>query len=248
MVEWTARALCAVYANSTKKPLQTMIGYVITILGLPHSETGAARCIESGHRHGIEIEVFPAVNRYNAEKVMQELGLFPNSATYSQISDDPVGDRSTKDKGQWHLTKPELGCALSHYLIWCKAARASEPTLVLEHDAMLVAAIPEMPANVLAVNHVNYDVSLEPGTVGYTITPTAANLAIANTKRMGVEPSDELLWRSALKGLPVHQQQPPSVTIEDNGVSTIQWTRSDKLHERIVKQDPWAGFREPSRS
>jgi GR25 family glycosyltransferase involved in LPS biosynthesis len=220
-----------------------MIGHVITIFGLPHSENGATRCIETGHRHGITVEAFPAVNRYSAEKLMHEMGLFPNSDAYSQISDDPIDERTAKQKGEWHLTRPELGCALSHYLIWCKAARSAEPTLVLEHDTILVAPIPEMPPGALAVN---YDASRAPGTVGYLLTPAAANLAVAHTRRKGIEPSDELLWRSALRGLPVHQEQRPVVSIDDNGISTIQWTRSDAEHDHIVKQDPWADFREPS--
>ena len=75
-----------------------MIGYVITISGLPHSEKGAARCIASGRRHGVEIEVFPAINRYQAEAVMHDLGLRPNPAVYSHISDAPIGDRANVKK------------------------------------------------------------------------------------------------------------------------------------------------------
>jgi len=219
-----------------------MIGQVITIFGLPLSEEGAARCIETGHRHGVTVETFAAVNKYRAEKLMHDMGLFPNPDTYSRICDDPIGDRATQQKGQWHLTSPELGCALSHYLIWCKAAAANEPTLVLEHDTILVAPLPEMPAEALAVN---YDASKAPGTAGYLLTPTAANLAVAQTRRRGVEPSDELLWRSALRGLPVHQEQRPVISTDNSGISTIQWTRSDTIHSHVVKQDPWADFQEP---
>ncbi|WP_108879810.1 glycosyltransferase family 25 protein [Anderseniella sp. Alg231-50] len=219
-----------------------MIGYVITIFGLPHSENGAARCIETGHRHGITGKAFAAVNKFKAEKLMHDMGLFPNPDTYSRIADDPIGDRATQQKGQWHLTRPELGCALSHYLVWCKAARASEPTLVLEHDAILVGPVPEIPEGALAVN---YQVADAPGTAGYLLTPAGANLAVAQTRRKGVQPSDELLWRSALRGLPVHHEQRPVIAIEDYGVSTIQWTRSDPEHAHINKRDPWEDFEEP---
>jgi GR25 family glycosyltransferase involved in LPS biosynthesis len=174
---------------------------------------------------------------------MKDLDLFPNADLYSHISDEPIGDREAEQKGHWHLTTPELGCALSHYLIWCQAARSPEPTLILEHDAVLISPIPKIPADVLAVN---YQVADDPGTVGYVITPTAANLAIARTRKHGVEPSDELLWRSTLKGLPVRHEPQPVIAIEDEGISTIQWTRTDDVHAAISKHDPWAGFNDPS--
>lgn len=49
-----------------------------------------------------------------------------------------------------------------------------------------------------------------------------------------------------MRGLPVHQEQRPVVAIDDNDISTTQWTRSDAEHEHIVKQHPWADFPEPS--
>jgi GR25 family glycosyltransferase involved in LPS biosynthesis len=39
--------------------------------------------------------------------------------------------------------RTKIGCSMSHYLLWKKAMTFTEPTLILEHDAVFVRSLPE---------------------------------------------------------------------------------------------------------
>jgi GR25 family glycosyltransferase involved in LPS biosynthesis len=214
--------------------------FVITIKGLRHSEQQATVAARSAAAQGLTAEQFAATNRYKARKTMDKLGLFLNPAYYARLADNPIGDRANVAKGEWSLTTPELGCFLSHYRLWLKATSLEENILILEHDSYLLSPIPDFPDNFLAVNLHNREF---PGTVGYIITPRGAQRAIDEAKANGIQPSDELLWRSALRKKMVFTPENKVMEIRDNGISTIQWTRSDEEHEHISKKDPWQDFR-----
>jgi len=222
--------------------MQHMQASVITINGLPLSESYAERCIRSAAEFGVTVEVFPATHRYQAEAVMRALGLAINQRIYQGLSDQPIGDRDQIPKGQWWLTSPELGGCLSHYRLWLDCLERDEPIMILEHDAVFVGEVPEIPPRAIAMNlcHNSY-----PNTVGYVLTPRAARLAVGAARKGGLQPSDELLWRAALRNRPVAMCQPSIVLHQDLGISTIQFSRDDDMHRGMSKIDPWDALRDP---
>jgi len=216
-----------------------MKSYVITLFGLPLSETRARRCITSGEVHGLKIGHFPAISRYEAVAAMEQAGLKLNRRIYAFISDQPIGDRSRVPRGKWHLTTPELGCFMSHFSLWQRCIQLDQPIVILEHDVILTAAVPEIPPRALALNLYRTE---EASTVAYVLSPRAARLAVKETRRRGIQPADELLWRAALRSRPTAMCPESLVRHEDGGISTIQFTRRDERHEGVSDTDPWQEF------
>lgn len=222
-----------------------MPAFVITIAGLAVSEAGADRCIQSAAVLGIEIRKFPAVSRYQAIPSMLELGLDINRNFYGEISDKPIGDRDAVPRGDWWITSPEIGCCLSHFLLWEKCIALDEAIMILEHDAVFVDHPAQLPRGALAMNLAPSHYS---GTQGYVLTPRAAGKAVKEVRKRGIQPSDEVLWRTALRSCNVVECEPPVIRHEHGGVSTIQYTRTDDHHRGISSDNPWLDYSEPKPS
>jgi GR25 family glycosyltransferase involved in LPS biosynthesis len=126
-----------------------MKAYVITIAGHAYSEASAARCIASGKLHGVEVERFDAVTKDNARRVMEAHGL---RWTWPNVEPDVC--RYTGLKRHVYKTADpmaRLGCSMSHYMLWAQCAANNEPLLILEHDAVFLRGLPELPAQFGAV-------------------------------------------------------------------------------------------------
>jgi len=103
-----------------------MKAYVITILDEPKSVESAKKCIKSGKRHGITIEMWPGITpKDNPVQLFEEKGLstrrFENSV-YSRYENC-------------------LSAFLSHRSLWEECLRTKKETLILEHDAFFVDSI-----------------------------------------------------------------------------------------------------------
>lgn len=216
-----------------------MKAFVITIAGLALSETGADRCIRSGWDFGVKTQRFPATNRYQAEEVMRQHGLDINHRIYQSISDRPVGDRGTIPQGEWWLTTPEIGCAMSHLRLWLTCIEINEPLLILEHDVVWVAPLPPLPSRAIAMD---LHPTTFPTTAAYVITPRAAKKGVEEMRNRGVQPSDEVLWRTALRNQRIVALNPPVVRVEDKGISTIQFSKCDRVHTHLAVINPWQDF------
>jgi hypothetical protein len=217
--------------------------FVIKIVGLPLSERSAARCIERARAYGLEVEPFPATTRYAAESTLRAEGLSLNRRIYAHISDDPIGDRDMVAVGRWHITTPEIGCAMSHYRLWKLCMEIDEPVIVLEHDVWLVAPPPPLVPGFLALSFHN---SAMGGTLGYIITPQGARMAIAAARKEGIQPADELLFRATFRERQAAYCDPAVVAYDETEPSTIQFTRSDRIHRRTPKIDPWVEYVPPA--
>lgn len=217
-----------------------MKAYVITIYGLPISESGATACIQSGRSHGLDIERFRAVNRYEAEQEMRAAGLFIDRTRYCRISDDPIVDRNKTPIGRWSLTTPEIGCLMSHFRIWQETANSGQPRAVFEHDALVVRPIPESVEDGKCFSLRNEPYLTTPG---YIITPRSARAVIRHAELHGIQPSDEILWRSALTPNDVILPERSHIEVHDGGISTIQFWKADDTHAHIAEEDPWLDFR-----
>ncbi len=221
-----------------------MKAFVIAIIGLPLSERGASRCIEAAKQFDLNVELFPATTRYEAESALRAEGLTIDRRVYDRISDEPIGDRDKVKKGRWHLTTPEVGCFLSHYHLWKRSSDLDEPVIVFEHDVWPIARPPSMIPTVLALSLEAFGRSR---TIGYIIAPAGARILIEEAKKGGIQPSDEMLWRTALLPRQMAYCNPSVIAFEDRRISTIQFTRSDQIHEEIEKIDPWDDYVPPRR-
>lgn len=117
---------------------------VITIAGHAYSESMAQRCIDSAKQFGISVERFEAVTPDTVGQIMQDHGLvwtWANMNTektvcpYSGLQQFPYRTRNL-------LTK--MACSMSHYLLWRQCSVDHEPWLILEHDAVFVAPMPDI--------------------------------------------------------------------------------------------------------
>ena len=121
-----------------------MKAYVITIQGHEYSESVARRCIESAKKFDLTVESFWAVTKDNVADVMTQENLrwtWANMNTektrcpYTSLEQSPYRTKSLEAK---------MACSMSHYLLWKLCVELDEPVLILEHDAVFVAPLPDI--------------------------------------------------------------------------------------------------------
>jgi GR25 family glycosyltransferase involved in LPS biosynthesis len=103
--------------------------YVITVMDIEQSVQAAERCIRSGKKHGIDIEMFEAVTPRNTEliSILKEEGINPAGfeEVYSRFDNC-------------------VAAFLSHYTLWKMSAQSKTEFTIFEHDAVVVNTIPEV--------------------------------------------------------------------------------------------------------
>ena len=100
-----------------------MKNYVITIDDIQQSMNSAKRCIESGSRHGILIENFPAVTPRNTN-------------VYSKLADEGISSIGFQEK--YSRLENCIAAFLSHYSLWKKCIEDNINYTIFEHDAVVV--------------------------------------------------------------------------------------------------------------
>jgi len=102
--------------------------YVITILDNERSVQVAKRCIRSGKKNGLDIEMWQAITpKNNPEKIMKKYGINP------QAFIEPYSRHENC-----------MAAFLSHYSLWKKAVKEKIDVLIFEHDAVVVDTIPDV--------------------------------------------------------------------------------------------------------
>ena len=97
--------------------------YIITLNDHPLGH----RCLDSCRKVGQQAELYPAVDG------TQDVLTYPASLPrWFKVTDH-------------HLSQTEVACALSHISLWAKCVEQDHPLIVLEHDAIMVQALPEHP-------------------------------------------------------------------------------------------------------
>lgn len=126
-----------------------MKAFVITLLGSQYSTDCAARCVDSAAKHGVEVSRFDAVTKHHSRHVMEARDL---EWTWPNIEPD-VCPKTGLKRHIYKTADPNarIGCSMSHYLLWEKCYQLGEPILILEHDAVFLRGLPELPAEFGAI-------------------------------------------------------------------------------------------------
>lgn len=172
-----------------------MKGYVVTLFNVPESINVAERCIYSGKKFNIDIEMFPAVHKDVAYIEMSKEKL-----TLSQF------DNSFSD------IKAVVGNFVTQYRIWKQIIKNNEPAIVLEHDAIIIDNIPNTihKGNIVNLGKPSFGKFKEkdkpgiyplfskaggyiPGAHGYYVTPIGAQQLVDKAHSNGISPCDIFL-------------------------------------------------------
>jgi hypothetical protein len=171
-----------------------MKGYVGTVLEIPESVIMAARCVKTGEQFGVDVEMVPAVYRDEALVRLgeEQLKLAKFDDTYSNVG-------------------AVVGNFITQFYCWHKVLKSDEPGIVLEHDAVFTAAIPDLEGKGDIINlgkpsYGNYRSASPgvhpmfskpggyiPGAHGYYITVEGALRLITKAKQIGATPCDLFL-------------------------------------------------------
>ncbi len=169
-----------------------MKSYVITIESHTQSMQAANRCIKSGKKFGVDIEISSAYTPdNNPESIAAKKGI-----------------PTEKFKEIYSRYDRCLAAFLSHHHLWEKCLKANENFLILEHDAVFVNQIPASFKNpIVSLGKPSYGkyktpmalgetplVSKKyfPGAHAYHITPAGA-LDLINKARECAGPTDIFL-------------------------------------------------------
>jgi GR25 family glycosyltransferase involved in LPS biosynthesis len=104
-----------------------MKSYVITILDNDKSVASAKRCIESGAKFGIEIEMWPAITPANTDVI--------EMAKLQGINPDGFREVYSRHENC-------IAAFLSHFSLWGKCYVTNEELQIFEHDAVITNPIP----------------------------------------------------------------------------------------------------------
>ena len=107
--------------------LPNLKAFVITLLDMPESVAVANRAIESAQRHGISAEIFPATGKTGARAELERLGVRVQRLDPALSNSDAV-----------------LGLFVSSFRIWQKIAEALDYGIIVEHDAVFTAPLPDL--------------------------------------------------------------------------------------------------------
>lgn len=198
-----------------------MKGYVVTLKNLPGSVKVAKRCIKSAEQFSVEATMFPAANKDNSLEELKKEQLIV--ANY---------DTSFSNVGA------VMGNFVTQYRIWTEIFYSEEPGIVLEHDAVFVAPVPDLTGKGDIINlgkpsYGNFRKQSKPGVYpmfskpggyipgahGYYVTKEGAHSLILKARKLGASPCDIFLNK---KNFPNIKELYPWVIEAHDSFSTIQ--------------------------
>jgi len=200
-----------------------MKGYVGTVFEIPESVEMANRCVESGKQFGVDVEIVPAVYKDSALETLgkEQLPLAKFDETYSNIG-------------------AVVGNFITQYRCWKKILESNEPGIVLEHDAIFTAPVPEVvplaKADIINIGKPSYGNFRSmnrpgiypmfskpggyiPGAHAYYVTVAGASQLIAKAKQLGASPCDLFLNKT---NFPAIAEVFPWIAVADDEFTTIQ--------------------------
>lgn len=200
-----------------------MNNYVIAVKDIERSVEAAQRCIRSGEKNGIAIEMFDAVTPRNTNiaETLKEEGI-PSEGfkeVYSRFDNC-------------------VAAFLSHYTLWKMCAKSNREITIFEHDAVVVDNIPEYIAydKVISLGKPSYGKYNTPAKLGinpltskkyfpgahaYRLQPVGAKLLIEQARKIA-RPTDVFLH---LNTFPFLEEYYPWPVEAKDSFSTIQKTQ-----------------------
>ena len=195
-----------------------MKSYVIAITNLEESMDAARRCIESGKKFGVDIEVFPAIT--------------PKDEPYQILKEEGLNTVGFQEK--YSRTLNCISAFLSHYSLWNKCVKENVPFNIFEHDAILFDRIPEVNYNYVinwgAPSYGNFNIpnhigvgplttkNYFPGAHAYGVKPEGAKKLIKQAK-VQTQPTDIFLNKTVFPWLQEHY---PFIAEARDSFTTIQ--------------------------
>jgi hypothetical protein len=171
-----------------------MKAYVVTLMDLPDSVQVSNRCIESAKAFGLTVERRLGVWRDVALDELRKSGL--KLGTWDQ---------------SWSNTAAVVGNFVAQYRIWVEIVESKLPGLILEHDAVVVATLPDLTnaGDIVTLGKPSFG-RLKPQTVpgfyplfstgdkipgahGYFLTPCGAADLVAAARKEGAMPVDKFI-------------------------------------------------------
>ena len=145
---------------------------------IPESEQCAARCVTSGKKFGLNIELFHGVTPDDYPiQLAEELGL-------------PLNNFQEK----YSRYENCVAAFLSHRRLWEFSAQNNEEVLIFEHDAVIVDNIPDVPyRGVLSYGHPSYGKWVTPSTLGVNKLVSKEYLPGAHAYRVKPEAAKVML-------------------------------------------------------
>ena len=110
----------------------------------------------------------------------------------------------------WSNTDAVIGNFVSQYRIWCEIAGSGHPAIIMEHDAVVIAPIPDVPVGIDICtfgkpSFGKYKASGDgftimsnlrdkiPGAHGYYLTPNGARMLAEKAHEIGALPVDKFI-------------------------------------------------------
>ena len=194
--------------------------YVITMSQTSKSVAAAERCIESGARHGLEIEKWEATT--------------PNELLSAFLLDAGIKPEGFKEK--YSRLENCMAAFHSHWSLWKHCTEIQQEVTIFEHDAVVVDNIPEMLHNgCISLGKPSYGKFVTPQFLGvnpltskpyfpgahaYRVAPRGAELLMAQAQ-IYARPTDVFLNRDVMPWL--QEYYPWPVECRDS-FTTIQKT------------------------
>lgn len=195
-----------------------MKAFIVTLFNIPESVEIAKRAYHSANSFGLEATLRAGVWRDVAMQELAAEGL----------------RRGTFDES-WSNTAAAMGNFVAQYRIWREIAH-SEPAIIMEHDAVVTAPIPAIPANldIVSFGKPSFGKVLAPkvtgflplfssgnkipGAHGYYLTPAGAQMLMSMAKRKGALPVDKFICP---QWFIIHEYYPWPIEAHDS-FTTIQ--------------------------
>ncbi len=170
-----------------------MRALIVTLFGLPESRAVAGRAHDSAGRFGLEPTMWPGVWRDDAQAELAKEGL-------------TIG----KFDQSWSNTNAVLGNFVAQYRLWKEIERTG-PAIIMEHDAVVVAPIPDLGGcgDIINLGKPSFGKLRQqrepgiyplfssgdkiPGAHGYYLTPAGASALVSMAKRKGAIPVDKFI-------------------------------------------------------
>lgn len=197
-----------------------MKGYIVTLLDMERSVKVADRCIESCARFGVDARKFQAVPKEIVASELLREGLKVGR-----------GDEAHSDPNAI------LANFVSQFRIWREILTSGEAGIVFEHDAVMVAKMPDVSfRHVMNIGKPSFGRFIEGKSPGvhpffskkggyfggahaYAVNPSGAQLLIEKAREIGANPCDLFL---NLENFPWLDELYPWVAEAHDSFSTIQ--------------------------